>query len=222
VLSVLGPRINRLSVPVLRPRPFGQGTWHRIAVGVMRRPLLVLLPTVAVLLAAGSPFLHIHLANTDVTQLPPDAEARRGAELLASAFPTHGANVIDVVVDFHSGTPLSPENIAIAKALSQRLRGIPEVAAVRSYVDVDPNLSVTAYQQLYAGPVSSLAAAERDEVVYSVGRSIAVITAVTPALPASDRPTRWCAPSAPRMRSTVRRWWSPVTRHSTSTSSTTS
>jgi RND superfamily putative drug exporter len=45
---------------------------------------------------------------------------------------------------------------------------------------------VTAYQQLYGGPASSLPAAERDEVAHSVGRSIAVITAVTPALPASD------------------------------------
>jgi len=186
LLSVLGTRINRLSVPILRPRPFGQGMWHRIAVGVMRRPLLVLLPTVAVLLAAGSPFFHLHLANTDVTQLPPTAEARRGAELLASSFPSQGANLIEVVVEFTSGSPLSPANVRIADAVSHRLRTTPGVVSVRSYVDIDPHLSLAAYQQLYAGATSTLPAVARDEVTRTVGHSIAVLDAVTPALPASD------------------------------------
>jgi RND superfamily putative drug exporter len=188
VLSMLGPRINRLSVPILRPRPHGEGIWHRIAVAVMRRPVLVLLPTIAVLLAAGSPFLHMQLANTDVTQLPPDAEARQGAELLASAFPSQGANLIDVVVDFTSGSPLSPANVATAAALRDRLRSTPGVAAVRGYVDVDPALSLAAYQQLYAGGVvGSLPPAAREVVRRTVGRSIALLEVVTPSLPASPQ-----------------------------------
>lgn len=186
VLAMLGHRINRLSVPILRPRPHGEGIWHRIAVAVMRRPILVLVPTVAVLLAAGSPFLHMQLASTDVTQLPPDAEARQGAELLASAFPNQGANLIQVVVDFKNGTPLSPANVAIAGAVSSRLRATPGVAAVRGYVDIDPSLSIAAYQQLYAGgAVGALPAAARDEVTRTTGRSIAVLDVVTPYLPAS-------------------------------------
>jgi RND superfamily putative drug exporter len=186
LLAVLGPRVNRLAVPVLRPRPFGQGMWHRIAVAVMRRPVMVLLPTVAILLAAGAPFLHLHLASTDVTQLPPDAEARQGAELVASAFPSQGTNVIEVVVQFDHGSPLTPANVAIADALSHRLRSTHGVSAVRSYVDVDPTLTLAGYQQLYAGPAAALPAATRDELTRTVGRSIAVLDAVTPALPASD------------------------------------
>jgi len=57
---------------------------------------------------------------------------------------------------------------------------------VRSYVDIDPKLTLAAYQQLYAGPAASLPAAARDEVTRTVGHSIAVLDAVTPALPASD------------------------------------
>ena len=186
VLSLLGRRVNRFAVPILRPRPHGQGVWHRIAIGVMRRPLLVLLPTVALLLAAGAPFLHIHLASTDVTQLPPDAEARRGAELLASAFPSQGANVIEVVVEYNHGSPLLPANVAIADTLSRRLHATPGVASVRGYVEVDPTLSRAAYQQLYAGSVASLPPAVRDVVVRTVGQSIAVLDVLTPSLPASD------------------------------------
>jgi RND superfamily putative drug exporter len=188
VLSMLGHRINRLSVPILRPRPHGQGMWHRVAVAVMRRPVLVLVPTVAVLLAAGSPFLHMQLASTDVTQLPPDAEARQGAELLAAGFPNQGANIIEVVVDFTGGSPLSAANVATAAALSSKLRATPGVAAVRGYVDVDPTLSVAGYQQLYAsGAVNTLPAAVRDQVTRTTGRSIAVLDAVTPSLPASPQ-----------------------------------
>jgi RND superfamily putative drug exporter len=152
----------------------------------MRRPVLVLVPTVAVLLAAGSPFLHLHLANTDVTQLPPDADARRGAELLAADFPSQGANLIQVVLNFSDGSPLAPPNVAIADAVSRRLGATPGVASVRSYVDINPQFSVAQYQQLYGGGTSSLPAAASDQVTRSVGRSIAVLDAVTPSLPASD------------------------------------
>ncbi len=186
LLAVIGSRINRLSIPILRPRPFGQGMWHRVAVAVMRRPVAVLVPTVAVLLAAGSPFLHLHLASTDVTQLPPDAEARQGAELLAAAFPSQGSNIVQVVVQYDRGSPLSRANVATADALSRRLRSTPGVAAVRGYVDIDPTLTQAAYQQLYSGGTASLPEAARDEVTRTVGRSIAVLDVVTPYLPASD------------------------------------
>jgi len=186
LLAVLGRRVNRLAVPVLRPRPFGQGMWHRVAVAVMRRPVTVLVPTVALLLVAGAPFLHLHLASTDVTQLPPDAQARQGAELLATAFPSQGSNIVEVVVQFDRGSPLGAANIAIADTLSRRLAATPGVAAVRSYVSIDPNLSVAGYQRLYAGGASSLPPAARDEATRTVGHSIAVLDAVTPALPASE------------------------------------
>jgi len=186
LLSVLGPRINRMSIPVLRPRPFGEGLWHRIAIAVMRRPVLVLVPTIALLGAAGSPFLHIHLASTDVTQLPPDAEARRGAELLAASFPSQGSNTIEVVVQFAAGSPRSAPNLGIADSLVRRLRSTPGVRAVRSYVSIDPSLSLTDYQRLYSGPSASLPDAVRTELARTVGHDVAVLDAVTTALPASD------------------------------------
>ena len=105
LLAVLGPRVNRLRVPVLQPRPFGRGAWHRLATWVMRRPWRVLLPTVAVLLLAASPFLDIHLANSDVTQLPIAADSRAGADLLQRQFPQAGQNTMDVVVRMDGGTP---------------------------------------------------------------------------------------------------------------------
>src|SRR4029077_16198029 len=34
MLAILGPRVNRLRVPILQPRPLGQGLWHRVAIRV--------------------------------------------------------------------------------------------------------------------------------------------------------------------------------------------
>src|ERR1700716_850634 len=56
----LGPRVNGLSLPILgRPPVAGRGLWHRIAGWVMRRPILVLAPTLGLLVLMGSPFRHL-------------------------------------------------------------------------------------------------------------------------------------------------------------------
>ncbi|MBV8445732.1 MAG: MMPL family transporter [Candidatus Dormibacteraeota bacterium] len=187
MLAVLGPRVNRLRVPFLQPRPFGHGLWHRLAIAVMRRPIIVLVPTVAVLLAAGSPFLGIKLANSDVEQLPTTAESRVGAELLQSSFPAEGQNDIQVVLQFAQGSPLQPQNVAIAYAASRRFAQLAGVVSVGSYVDVVPSLSLQQYQQMYAtSPRTALPAVVADEVHTTVGSSIAVLDVRTPYLATSD------------------------------------
>jgi putative drug exporter of the RND superfamily len=164
-LALLGARVNRLRVPVLQPRPFGEGLWHRIATAVMRRPVIVLVPTVAALVAAGLPFFSIKLANSDVQQLPPNAESRVGAELLETQFPLEGQNTIEVVLDFEHGSPLAPDNLATAVAASRRMAALPGVVSVSSYVDPAPG----------------------DAVQGSIGRTIAVLDVKTPYLTTSDQ-----------------------------------
>jgi len=191
LLALLGPRVNKLRVPILQPRPFGQGTWHRVATWVMRRPWFVLLPTLAVLLIAGSPFLGIKLANGDVTQLPPDAESRLGAQMLVSDFPRAGQNTIPIVIDFSRGGPTQPANIAAAYELSRRVATIPGVVGVESYVDVDPRyVAATTYEQLYQTPPASLTPTVRNELSKSTGSRIAVLDVATPYLPASEQAHR--------------------------------
>src|SRR6185503_16792453 len=62
LLGLLGHRVDLLRVPIFQPDQSGRGWWHTIAMAVMRRPVAVLVPTVAVILLAGSPFLHLRLA----------------------------------------------------------------------------------------------------------------------------------------------------------------
>ena len=63
LLSVMGPAVNRLRIPMPRRSSTGRGFWASLATWVMKRPLLVLIPTTGFLLLAGSPFLQLRLAN---------------------------------------------------------------------------------------------------------------------------------------------------------------
>jgi putative drug exporter of the RND superfamily len=187
LLAILGPRINSIRVPILQPKPFGEGAWHRLATWVMRRPWTVLIPTVAILLLAGSPFLDLQLANSDVNQLPASAEARRGADLLQAQFPQVGQNTIAVVVDFQHGGPTSPANIAAAYQLAQRLSALKGVTGVRSYVTVDPTFTVSSYQSLYTQPRTSMPVAVQSLLTNLTGSTIAVLDVANPYFVTSDQ-----------------------------------
>ena len=187
MLAILGPRINSIRIPILQPKPFGEGAWHRLAMWVMRRPWMVLIPTVAILLVAGSPFLNLQLANSDVNQLPASAEARRGADLLQAQFPRVGQNTIAVVVNFQHGRPTNPTNVATAYQLARRLSALNGVTGVRSYVTVDPAFSLASYQTLYSQPQSSMPASVQSLLTTLTGSSIAVLDVANPYFVTSDQ-----------------------------------
>jgi RND superfamily putative drug exporter len=166
------------------PGPVARGFWARLANLVMRHPVAVLVPCLGLLLLAGSPLGQIHLAEANVTLLPPGDDARQGTELLSQKFGQ--GNAIDVVLDFH-GSPYSAANVAIAYQLGQRLSTFPGISGVTSYVNVSGLAGVAAYQGLYAGGLAGLPAAERAQVSQLTGTSIAVLRAYTPYADSSNQ-----------------------------------
>ena len=120
LLAILGPRVNAWRLPFPRRAQTGSGMWHSIATAVMRRPVVVLVPTVAFVLAAGSPFLHIRLANADTTALPPQSESRRGYDVLVRDFPGQEQSAFPIVLYFPDGDPLRSGRDAEDFALSRK------------------------------------------------------------------------------------------------------
>ena len=154
LLAVLGPRVNVLRLPLLdraRPRA-GRGLWHWLASTVMAHPWRVLLPVVALLLVLGQPLLHLRVGAGDETALPPEAESRRAADLLRREFPSEDVKGILVVLDAGRQSPLTPERVAQAHALSRWIARLPHVVRVDSFVDLDPSLDLPTYQFLAALP----------------------------------------------------------------------
>ncbi len=178
LLALLGPRVNVLRIP-LRGRTTGPGLWHAIATGVMRRPVLVLVPVLAVLALAASPFLQLRLANGDVGMLPPNAESRRGYDILTQQFPGQNLTYISAVVQYSQGSPLTADRVGELYDFGQRLREIPKVTRVESVVTTDTTISREQYQAFLTGPVSSLPAKLQDLVHQSVGTNIVLLSVVT-------------------------------------------
>jgi len=204
VLSILGPRVNSLSPSDLLRRALhrpartlrtGPGLWHALALAVMRRPVLVLVPVLAFILLAGSPFLHLRLANGSVDMLPPSAESRVAYHLLLDKFPGQDQNQFDVVVHYTDGiAPLAPVHIAGLYDLSRRIAAVPGVLAVQSIVDAPTQggtrLGPADYQAHYANP-AALPPALKDAVRQSVGTSIVVLRAYSAApLPSDEARTQ--------------------------------
>jgi RND superfamily putative drug exporter len=126
LLSILGPRVGAWRLPLPRGRG-GSGLWHSVATAVMRRPVLVLVPTVALIAVAASPFVQLRLATADATILPPTVESRRGYDLLVNEFPGQDQSTITVVARF-TDDPLSHR--AALEDLQRRLAALPDVLRV--------------------------------------------------------------------------------------------
>jgi RND superfamily putative drug exporter len=143
LLGVLGPRLNALRLPLLSrltlPRDAGAdgserpGFWHTLALGVMRRPVLILALVVAFLLALGWPVVDISLGLPSVDSLPKSAEARQGNDILMAQFPQTAQNPILIIAQTPDGSSmLSPDNLARLAHLSDWIASQRHVSAVTS------------------------------------------------------------------------------------------
>jgi RND superfamily putative drug exporter len=188
LLSVLGPRVDRLRLPFLGARkPPGTGAWHSMAMWVMRRPVLVLIPALAILVLAGTPFLQLRLAQGGVDQLPPSNLARQGYDTLVKDFPGQDQTTIEAVVYYPDSSPLTSEHVGDIYDLSRRLGSLPNVLRVESIVNAaDPSLTKADYQSLVSGPRESLPAAMQQALSVDTGAHIARLYLVTNQPPTGD------------------------------------
>jgi RND superfamily putative drug exporter len=184
LLAILGHRVNWARLPLPR-RATGRGLWHGLAIRVMRRPLLVLLPIVALLVLIASPIFQIRIANGDVGMLPPNAETRRGYDQL-QAFPGQGQTFFSVVVRYPTGGPLSTPRVGDLYDLAQQIKQIPGVEGVESLVSFDPSLQRADYQALLTQPPAAQPDRVQTIVHGTTGSQIAVLSVVTKHGPESD------------------------------------
>lgn len=167
LLGVLGQRINSLRIPYLSrltmhtPRPQvgdepytqRQGFWQRLALGVMKRPVLILLLVLVCLGALGWPIFSIAVGSTSTSAIPTTFEARQGLDILNQQFPATNNHPISVVVQSPAGSSLlSPANLAKIDALSSWLAAQKQVDRVISLtrIPATPGAPALAEPQLAA------------------------------------------------------------------------
>jgi trehalose monomycolate/heme transporter len=162
LLALLGKRVNALSFRHLFPgsrqsrsaTSEQRGVWYRLSTTVMRRPVLVLLATLAILLTLGWPFLHITFATSDIRVLPANQEAHVVSDKLSQDFAQQG-NAQLVIAITMPGDALSASDLASLDSYVKSIQAIPGVIHIDSLVTINPSLSLADYQRLYADPAAS-------------------------------------------------------------------
>ena len=112
LLAILGRRVDGLQLWKRKETPVGEGVWHRIAVTVMKRPLVVALGVVVVLVGLGLPFLRVNWGVPDDRVLPEGNPARQVSEQLRDNFSSAESDSFAVVLSDVPG-PDAVEDYAI-------------------------------------------------------------------------------------------------------------
>jgi putative drug exporter of the RND superfamily len=129
LLAVLGRRVNSGRLPWARGRepstaaPF----WGRLAGRAMRRPALIAIPVLAVLMLVALPLRHVQFGTPDDRVLPATTQSRAVGDVLREDFTGNSATALNVV----TGGPLGRTALT---AYATRLSGLAGVARVETSV----------------------------------------------------------------------------------------
>ena len=172
LLGMLGPRINRLRIPV--PRWLGprvgedergearHGVWAKVAAFVMAHPLRVALPTLILLVAAGSPFLHLELSTGGNIGDFPRTESRTGLEILRDEFTSSEMTTSVIALRFADGQSgdgsLDAGRLDGVAGYGADLAAVEGVTEVESVLTPPPGMDPAQYRLALEAP-----AAERPE-----------------------------------------------------------
>jgi putative drug exporter of the RND superfamily len=168
LLAALGRRVDMWTIWRRTPAAPGEGFWHRLATFVMRRPAVIAVSVVAVLLVLGAPFLRVNFGLPDDRVLPPTASSRHVQDSIRTGFASDELNTMPVVA-----FGVDPNGDATAVAMyATRLSALQGVAAV----DAASGTYVAGRQVAPPGPASarfvSGGGAERDATWFAVVPSV--------------------------------------------------
>ncbi len=168
LLGMLGRRVNALSVRSLLSRVGIMGDeptvrhsrWEQVAHAVMRRPIAVLVPVLAVLFIAGSPFFRLVQGVPDATVYPAGIPSRDAWVALQDEFRAGETTPITILVDTDADAT-DPASIHAVMAYADRLAGIEGIDRIEGpFTITDPAtgavLDADQVAQLYAAPAGAL------------------------------------------------------------------
>jgi putative drug exporter of the RND superfamily len=202
LLGMLGHRVNALSIRGLRHRfrpvadgvePARTGRWERVAHAVMRRPIAVLIPTLAFLLTVGSPFLRLEQGVPGAEIYPPGVESRDAYVALQTEFAPGETTPIVILADVQ-GSPTDLANIQALDAYAARVDGLEGIDRVESpFVIHDPKtgafLTPEQVAAVYALPADQRPAGLDELLARYVRGSTVRLDAISPLPPSRPAAT---------------------------------
>jgi uncharacterized membrane protein YdfJ with MMPL/SSD domain len=122
LLTLLGPRIDALSIRRGPAVSDSSDSWYRLARGVMRRPIAVALASSALLLAAAAPLLWTTLTGPSAEAVPPGQPSYDAYRYLEAHYPRDVTEAVTVTVD--GSRPVGPKQMG---AFQRRVEAVPGV-----------------------------------------------------------------------------------------------
>ena len=112
LLSLLGDRVDAVRVPILGRNlgraDTGEGRfWRSIVEAVLRRPVLSLVLSVGLMIAAAVPIFGLHIGASGVSTLPDDLPSKQGYMALQRNFPAQNPDPVRIVVEGGNGAVAS-------------------------------------------------------------------------------------------------------------------
>jgi uncharacterized membrane protein YdfJ with MMPL/SSD domain len=143
LLGLLGDRVNALRVPYLGRAVDSAGRegrfWAAIARAVMRRPVISLVASAALLLAAAVPVLDLKLSEPGIRSFPDDAPSRLGFAALEQEF---GIGTVDTVIVAVEADGEDPAVRTAVRELAAELTASPSFRDAEIEVAPDGMLAV--------------------------------------------------------------------------------
>jgi RND superfamily putative drug exporter len=182
-LVLVGPYLERWSVIPTRLR-LGNTTamWLRLGRWIVKHPIKMLVISGACVVLLGLPLTK---ATTGVSNerwfLPPAAEARVGADILAKIHDDNSSLTTYAIVRATDGRPaLDAAHIKPLVEYAERLSRDPRIAAVASPFTLQKGLGADEYAAFYQNPAETLRAHPQIAELYLSNNRDAVLFQITP------------------------------------------
>jgi RND superfamily putative drug exporter len=182
-LVLVGPYLERWSVIPSRLR-LGNTTalWHRLGRWIVKHPIKVLIMSGACVVLLGLPLTK---ATTGVSNerwfLPPAAEARVGADILAKIHDDNSSLTTYAIVRATDGRPvLDAAHIRPLVEYAERLSRDPRIAAIASPFTLQQGFGANEYAAFYQNPAETLRAHPQIAELYLSHDRDAVLFQITP------------------------------------------
>ncbi len=152
LIAALGRRVDMWTLWRRRTVEPGQGVWHRLATFVMRRPAVIALSVVAILLLLGAPFLRVNFGLPDDRVLPASATSRQVQDSIRTNFGSDELNTMPVVAT-GVGMPADAAEVSGYAAALSRVHGVARVdAATGSFAAGHRVARATAASRRFVAP----------------------------------------------------------------------
>jgi RND superfamily putative drug exporter len=146
ILGVLGTSINKGKIPLLSRNASSVKTsgWKKWTKAIMRRPVVYMIVTLAILVILAIPAAGMKLYSPDMRILPADTGVRQGFTMLEQSFGKGATSPISIVLHNEKDDLRTAEAISTIAALQTKLEQGKDVAHVSSVASFFPGMDSAA------------------------------------------------------------------------------